>query len=52
MKKSNLCFIYGMLFAIMANVADNRLIIGLAAIFAVLYIISSLALSYFEDKYK
>ena len=52
MKKSSLYYIYALLFAIIANVADNRLIIGLAAIFAVLYIISSLVLAYFENKYK
>lgn len=52
MKKSSLFFIYGLLFAIMANVVDNRLMAGLAAICAILYVIASLVLSYFEDKYK
>ena len=51
MKKSSLFFIYGLLFAIIANVADNRLIIGIATIAAVLYIIGFLILYYFEDKY-
>jgi preprotein translocase subunit SecG len=52
MKKSNLYFIYGLLFAIISNVADNRLMIGLTAIFAVVFMITSLALGYLEDKYK
>lgn len=52
MKKSNLYFIYGLLFAIISNVADNRLMAGLAAICAILYVIASLVLSYFEDKYR
>ena len=52
MKKSSLYFIYGLLFAIIASVADSRIIVVLAAIFAVLYIILSFALAYFEDKYK
>lgn len=52
MKKSNLYFIYGLLFAIISNVADNRLMIGLATIFAILNIILSFVLYYFEDKYK
>jgi hypothetical protein len=51
MKKSSLYFIYGLLFAIISSVADNRIVAGLTAIFAILYIIASLALSYFEDKY-
>ena len=51
MKKSNLYFIYGLLFIIMANTSENRLAIGLATICAALYIIASLVLSYFEDKY-
>ena len=52
MKKSSLYFIYGLLFAIISNVADNRIIAGLTAIFAILYIIASLVLSYVEDKYR
>lgn len=52
MKKSNLYFIYGLLFAILSNVADNRIIAGLTAICAVVFMITSLALGYLEDKYK
>ena len=52
MKKSSLYFIYGLLFAIISNVADNRIIAGLTAICAALYIIASLVLYYFEDKDK
>ena len=52
MKKSDLYFIYGLLFVIISSVADNRIVVGLTAICAVLYIIASLTLSYFEDKYK
>lgn len=52
MKKSSLYLIYGLLFAIIANVADNKLIVGLTAICAILYAITSLVLYYFEDKYK
>lgn len=52
MKKSSLYFIYGLLFVIISNVADNRMIAGLTAVFAALYIIASLVLSYFEDKDK
>lgn len=51
MKKSSLYFIYGLLLVIIANTADNRLAIWLATIFATLYIILSLVLSYIEDKY-
>ena len=51
MKKSSLYFIYGLLFIIIANVADNRIVAGLTAIFAVLYIILSIVLSFIEDKY-
>lgn len=51
MKKSSLYFIYGLLFVIISNVVDNRIVAGLTAILAVLYIILSLILYYFEDKY-
>ena len=51
MKKSSLYFIYGLLFIIIAIVAENRLAIGIAIIGAALNIIASLVLSYFEDKY-
>ena len=51
MKKSSLYFIYGLLFAIIATTAENRLVIGLATIFAILNIILSLVLYYIEDKY-
>lgn len=50
MKKSDLYFIYGLLFIIMANTSENRLAIGLAIISAALNIIASLVLSYIEDK--
>ena len=50
MKKSSLYFIYGLLFAIISNVADSRIIAGLTAICAILYIIASMVLSYVEDK--
>ena len=52
MKKSSLYFIYMLLFAILANVADNRIIAGLTAICAILYMIASLVMYYFEDKDK
>ena len=52
MKKSDLYFIYGLLFAIISNVADNRIIAGLAIIGAVLSMILSLVLSFIEDKDK
>ena len=51
MKKSSLYFIYGLLFVIISNVADSRMIAGLTAIFAILYIILSIVLSFIEDKY-
>ena len=51
MKKSSLYFIYGLLFIIIANTAENRLSIWLATIFAILNIILSLVLYYIEDKY-
>ena len=50
MKKSSLYFIYGLLFSIIAIVAENRLAIGLMTINAVLYIILSGVMYYFEDK--
>lgn len=52
MKKSNLYFIYALLFTIIANVGDNIFIIGIAIISAVLSIIASIIFYYFEDKYK
>ena len=52
MKKSSLYFIYGLLFVIIAIVAENRLAIGLAIICAALSMILSLVLYYIEDKYK
>lgn len=51
MKKSSLYFIYGLLFAIIANVVENRLVIGLASVAALLHITASIILYYFEDKY-
>ena len=51
MKKSSLYFIYGLLFIIIANTAENRLAIGIAIIGAALNIILSLVLYYIEDKY-
>ena len=51
MKKSSLYSIYGLLFIIIANTVEDRLAIGIAIIGAALYIIVSLVLSYFEDKY-
>lgn len=51
MKKSSLYFIYGLLFVIISDVTDNRIIAGLMAICAALYLIASLVLSYFENKY-
>ena len=51
MKKSNLYFIYGLLFAIISNVADNKIVIILTGFFAASFMIISLVLSYFEDKY-
>ena len=51
MKKSSLYFIYGLLFVIIAIVAENRLAIGIAIIGAALNIILSLVLYYIEDKY-
>lgn len=50
MKKSNLYFIYGLLFIIIANTSENRLAIGLMAINAVLYLILSGVMYYFENK--
>ena len=51
MKKSSLYFIYGLLFAIISNVAVSRMAAGLAIICAALYVIASMVLSYVEDKY-
>ena len=51
MKKSNLFFIYGLLFTIIATTAENRLSIWLAIIGAALSMILSLVLYYIEDKY-
>ena len=51
MKKSSLYSIYALLFAILSNVADNRIIAGLTAIFAILYLIASLVLYYIDNKY-
>ena len=51
MKKSSLYFIYGLLFIIIANTAEDRLAIGLAIICAALSMILSGVMYYFEDKY-
>lgn len=51
MKKSDLYFIYALLFGIISNVVDNRMVAGLMAICAILYIIASLVMYYIEDKY-
>ena len=51
MKKSSLYFIYGLLFIIIANTSEDRLVIGLAIIGAALSMILSLVLYYIEDKY-
>jgi len=51
MKKSSLYCIYGLLFIIIGNTAEDRLVIGLAIIGAALNIILSLVLYYIEDKY-
>lgn len=51
MKKSSLYFIYALLFAILCNVSDNKIVVGLTAACTVSYIIASLVLSYIEDKY-
>jgi Na+-driven multidrug efflux pump len=52
MKKSDLYTIYSLLFVIIASAADNRLIIGLSVIAAVLNIITAFILAYLEDKSK
>ena len=51
MKKSSLYSIYTLLFVIISNVADGRIVAGLATIFAALYAIASLVMYYIEDKY-
>lgn len=52
MKKSSLYFIYALLLVIISYVANSRITAGVAIIWAVLYIIASMVLSYVEDKYK
>ena len=52
MKKGSLYFIYGLLFIIIGNTAEDRLVIGVAIICAVLSMILSLVLYYIEDKDK
>ena len=44
-------FIYGLLFSMIANTTENRLVIGLTITCAALFVIASLILSYIEDKY-
>jgi len=52
MKKSSLYFIYAILFAILCNVSDNKIVVVLTAICTVSYGVASLVLSYVEDKDK
>ena len=51
MKKSSLYFIYAILFAILCNVSENKIVVGLTAVCTVSYGVASLVLSYIEDKY-
>ena len=51
MKKSNLYFIYAVLFAILCNVSENKIVVGLTAVCTVSYGVASLVLSYFENKH-
>ena len=53
MKKSSLYFIYGLLFAILANVAENLIVMvmAIAIVGVLMFTVAAIVMYYIEDKY-
>ena len=51
MKKSSLYFIYMLLFAILANVAENLIVTVIATVGALIFTFGAIVAYYIEDKY-
>ena len=51
MKKSSLYFIYGLLFAILANVAEKLVVMAIATVGVLIFTFGAIVMYYIEDKY-
>lgn len=51
MKKSSLYFIYMLLFAILANVAEKLIVMAIATVGVLAFAFATIAMYYIEDKY-
>ena len=51
MKKSSLYFIYVLLFAILASVAENLVVIAIATAGLLMFTVAAIVMYYIEDKY-
>ena len=52
MKKSSLYFIYMLLFAILANVAEKLIVMAIATAGLLMFTVAAIVMYYIEDKYK
>jgi hypothetical protein len=52
MKKSSLYFIYLLLFAILANVAENLIVTVIATVGVLIFTFGAIVMYYIEDKYR
>ena len=50
MKKSSLYFIYMLLFAILANVAEKLVVMAIATVGVLIFTFGAIVMYYFEDK--
>lgn len=50
MKKSSLYFIYVLLFAILANVAEKLIVMAIATVGVLIFTFGAIVMYYFEDK--
>ena len=50
MKKSSLYFIYMLLFAILANVAEKLIVMAIATVGVLIFTFGAIVMYYFEDK--
>ena len=51
MKKSSLYSIYVLLFAILANVAENLIVMAIAIAGVLMFTVAAIVMYYIEDKY-
>lgn len=51
MKKSNLYFIYGLLFAILATVSEKLIVTAIATVGVLIFTFGAIVAYYIEDKY-